>query len=66
MPVLLKVSRAVEEDYRIGEAMKRNLWVTGNFLKPGYTARDWRLWQASDLRQVDGIEGPVNWDVAVK
>jgi lysozyme len=66
MPVLLKVSRAVEGDYRLAEAMKRNLWVAGNFLKPGYTARPWRMWQASDLRHVDGVEGPVNWDVAVK
>jgi lysozyme len=66
MPVLLKVSRAVENDYRFGEAMKRNLWVAGNFLKPGYAARPWRMWQASDLRRVDGVEGPVNWDVAVK
>lgn len=66
MPVLLKVSRAVEDDYRLGAAMKRNLWAVGNFLRPNYTARPWRLWRASDLRRVDGIEGPVNWDVAVK
>ncbi len=66
MPVLLKVSRAVEGDYRLGEAMKRNLWAVGAFLKPGYTARPWRMWQASDVRRVEGIEGPVNWDVAVK
>jgi lysozyme len=34
-----------------------------NVLKPDYTARPWRMWRASDFRRIDGIEGPVNWDV---
>jgi len=63
-PVLLRVARAVESDYQISAALPRNLWATGNFLAPSYAARAWRLWRASDMRRVDGIDGPANWDVA--
>lgn len=65
-PVLLKVSRAVEGDYELSEALKRSIWSVGNFLSPGYATRPWRMWQASDLRRIDGVEGPVNWDVAAR
>ena len=65
-PVLLQVSRGVERDYRLTEAFHRSLWVTRNFVAPSYGARAWRMWRASDLRHVDGVEGPVNWDVAAK
>lgn len=63
-PVLLKVDRTVERDYRLSEGLKRNVWAVGNFLSPDYAARPWRMWQASDMRQIDGVDGPVRWDVA--
>jgi len=62
-PVLLKVAREVERDYRLTEAFDRPLWAVGNFLRPGYGARVWRVWRATDLRRVDGVDGPINWDV---
>ena len=65
-PVLLKLAAEVEDDYRLGDAMKRNVWAVGNFLRPAYTPRPWRMWQANDMRRIDGIDGPVNWDVAVQ
>ncbi|KQT32278.1 glycosyl hydrolase [Sphingomonas sp. Leaf412] len=65
-PVLLKVAPDVEDDYTLVQALRRNIWATGNFLRPAYTDRPWRMWQASDIRRVDGVEGPVNWDVAVR
>ncbi|WP_375249575.1 glycoside hydrolase family 25 protein [Sphingomonas sp.] len=65
-PVLLRVSRAVEDDYHLTDAFKRSLWATGNFFAPGYGARAWRMWRASDMHHVEGIEGPVNWNVAAK
>lgn len=64
-PVLLQVTRAVESDYRLTKAFDRSLWATGNFLRPVYGARPWRMWRASDMRRVDGVAGPVNWNVAV-
>ncbi len=65
-PVLLQVSRGVEKDYHLTDAFRRSLWATGNFVSPSYGARAWRMWRASDIRRVDGVEGPVNWDVAAK
>jgi lysozyme len=62
-PVILRISRAVEGDYELSAALDRPLWTMGNFIAPGYTARPWRLWRASDLRRVDGMKGPVNWNV---
>lgn len=61
--VILRVSRGMERDYQLTEAIDRPVWAMANFVSPGYPARGWRLWRASDMRRVDGIEGPVNWDV---
>lgn len=63
-PVLLRISRAVERDYDLTSALPRTLWATGNFFPPDYAARPWRMWRASDMRRIDGVRGPVNWDVA--
>jgi len=62
-PVILRLARDVERDYALSAAIDRPIWAMANFLSPGYPARAWRLWRASDMRRVDGIEGPVNWDV---
>jgi lysozyme len=62
-PLILRVARGVEDDYQLTAAIDRPIWAMGNLLRPGYPARPWRLWRASDLRRIDGIEGPVNWDV---
>lgn len=63
-PVLLRVSRQVERDYDLADAVPRTIWARGNFFAPDYAARPWRMWRASDMRRIDGIAGPVNWDVA--
>lgn len=63
-PVILQVSRAVEDDYELTGALARGWWAVGNVLKPGYGTGPWRIWRASDVRRVDGVQGPVNWDVA--
>jgi lysozyme len=62
-PVLLRISRAVEADYRLSAALPRPVWAMGNVFPPAYAARPWRMWRASDFRRVPGIEGPANWDV---
>ncbi len=63
-PVLLRVSRRFEGDYDLASALPRPIWASGNFLRPDYAERPWRMWRASDIRRIDGIDGPVNWDVA--
>lgn len=62
-PVLLRVSREVEGDYALSAAIARPVWEIANAFPPDYAARPWRMWRASDVRRIDGIEGPVNWDV---
>lgn len=63
-PVLLRITKPVERDYDLMSALPRTLWATGNFFPPDYASRPWRMWRASDMRRIDGVEGTVNWNVA--
>jgi lysozyme len=62
-PALLRVSRAFEADYAIAGGINRTLWLEGNFFPPGYASRPWVMWTASDMRRLDGVPQPVEWDV---
>lgn len=62
-PVLLNVSKAFDSAYAIGAGLNRKLWLSGNFLRPDYAGRKWVMWTASDMRHIDGVEGPVQWNV---
>lgn len=62
-PVLLKVSQRFDTTYRLSEAIPRPIWAVQDFFPPDYAARPWRMWQATDMRRIDGVAGPVNWDV---
>ena len=65
-PVLLLVSKRFEANYDVTSALDRPIWSAQNFFPPDYAARPWRMWRANDMRRVDGVEGPVNWDVVTK
>lgn len=62
-PMLLKITKPVERAYQLSAAIPRPLWEVRRFFAPDYAARPWRIWQASDIRRVDGISGPIHWDV---
>jgi lysozyme len=62
-PMLLKVSQRFETTYRLSAGIARPVWEVQNMIPPDYATRPWRMWQASDLRRIDGVTGPVNWDV---
>lgn len=62
-PLLLRVARDVEHDYQLTAAIQRPVWTVADMIRSDYAARPWRMWRASDFRRVEGIEGPVNWDV---
>lgn len=62
-PVVLRVSPDFEAEYRISEAIPRPIWVTGNYFEPDYATRPWRMWRSSSIRRIDGIDGPVSWNV---
>lgn len=60
---LLWVSEDFDDQYGVGTAFDQDLWLIGNFFRPGYGGRPWRMWQASGIRRVNGINGPVRWAV---
>lgn len=62
-PVLLKVSKAFDAAYGISQAIPRPVWAVQNFFPPAYPAHGWRMWQASDLRRIEGVAQAVHWDV---
>lgn len=62
-PVLLHLSPAFEQAYRISEGVDRTVWLDGNFFPPDYAARNWVMWTASDGRRLNAVEGPVKWVV---
>lgn len=61
--VLLNVTEDFDKSYDIGSGINRTLWLDGNFFPPDYATRRWVMWTASDMRHIDGIDGPVRWDV---
>jgi lysozyme len=62
-PILLRIAKPIESTYHLSEALARPVWAIANVFPPDYAAKPWRIWRASDFRRIDGIEGPVNWDV---
>ena len=61
-PAVLYMTREFEEAYRVSEAIDRPLWLRSLLIEPDYGARPWRIWQASNLRRIRGIEGRVDWN----
>ena len=62
-PMLMRISQPVEAAYHLSAAIDRPVWAVANVFPPGYAARPWRMWRASDFRRLDGVDGAVNWDV---
>jgi lysozyme len=62
-PALLRVSHDFEAGYDVASGINRTLWLEGDFFPPDYATRRWVLWTASTWRRIDGIEGPIEWDV---
>lgn len=61
--VVLNVSEEFDRLYDIGGGINRTLWLDGNFFPPDYASRPWVMWTATDMRHIDGVDGPVRWDV---
>jgi lysozyme len=62
-PVMLYVTREFEEAYQISTAIDRPLWLRRMALEPNYGTHPWVMWQAHARRRVNGIDGPVDWNV---
>lgn len=62
-PALLYLTSEFDEDYRISERFDRPLWLRSIYFEPRFGARSWSVWQASQFRMLDGIDGRVDWNV---
>ncbi len=65
-PALLNVTEDFDQAYDIGAGINRTLWLDGNFLAPDYASRPWVMWTATDMRHIDGVDGPVRWNVVAR
>nr|WP_087573024.1 GH25 family lysozyme [Sphingomonas sp. CDS-1] len=64
--VVLNVSDDFDAQYGIASGINRTLWLDRNFFPPDSEKRKWVMWTASDMRHIDGIEGPVRWDAMAR
>jgi lysozyme len=62
-PALIRVSHAFEAEYDVASGINRTLWLEGDFFPPDYATRPWVMWTASTWKRVNGIDGPIEWDV---
>ena len=62
-PAIIILSKQFEEEYSISSGINRTFWLEENFFPPDYAARPWVMWRASDMRRIDGVDGPVDWNV---
>ena len=62
-PMIVRVSRAFENEYAISRAIDRPLWLTSLLLTPSYGERPWIMWRANPARAVDGLTGTTGWSV---
>lgn len=60
---LLHVPKSFERAYNVSSDIHRTLWLDRNFFRPGYVDKGWVMWMASNSRRIDGVSGPVEWDV---
>lgn len=62
-PVILMVSRGLEKQYHLAAMMDRNIWVSQDFIEPGYAGRPWVMWTATGRLRLKGAPGPIRWVV---
>lgn len=63
-PALLYLTQEFDDTYQVSARVNRPLWLRSIVTKPAFGARPWTIWQVSQFRHVDGIEGRVDWNVA--
>ncbi|HYI49276.1 MAG TPA: GH25 family lysozyme [Allosphingosinicella sp.] len=63
-PALLYLTEEFDRAYQVSARVDRPLWLRSLIFEPRFGARPWTLWQVSSFRRLDGIAGPVDWNVA--
>jgi len=62
-PVILMVSKGLEKQYHLAAMIDRNIWVSQDFLEPGYAGRPWVMWTATGRLRLNAATGPLRWVV---
>ncbi|MDT0506478.1 glycoside hydrolase family 25 protein [Novosphingobium sp. MMS21-SN21R] len=62
-PVILMVSKGLEKQYHLAAMIDRNIWVSQDYLEPGYAGRPWVMWTASHRLRLTAAPGPLRWVV---
>lgn len=62
-PVILMVSRGLEQRYHLAAVIDRNIWVSQDFIAPGYAGRPWVMWTATARLRLKAAPGPIRWVV---
>ncbi|WP_245953582.1 glycoside hydrolase family 25 protein [Parasphingopyxis lamellibrachiae] len=62
-PALLYVTREFDATYQVTSRVERSFWLPRRLFKPDFGAVPWVMWEASDIRRVEGVENPVRWNV---
>lgn len=60
---VLYLTEEFDDAFTISAEFDRPLWLRSIGTKPDFGARPWTIWQVSNFRQLDGIEGRVDWNV---
>ena len=63
-PVLLYLTEEFDRAYGVSARVRRPLWLRSLIREPGFGGRPWRVWQVSNFRRLEGIDGRVDWNVA--
>ena len=63
-PATLYLTKEFDDAYGVSASFDRPLWLRRIIVEPKFGARPWSLWQASNFRRLDGIDGRVDWNVA--
>ena len=62
-PVLLYLTEEFDDAYAVSARIRRPLWLRSLVFEPDFGARPWQVWQVSNFRRLDGIEGRIDWNV---
>jgi lysozyme len=63
-PVVLYLTEEFDRAYQVSARVRRPLWLRRLVFQPRFAARPWAIWQVSNFRRLNGIEGRVDWNVA--
>ncbi len=60
---VLYLTKEFDDSYDISARFDRPLWLRSLVIQPDFGAQPWHIWQVSNFRQLDGIDGRVDWNV---